>query len=215
KLAENPQDHQIRFDLALADPVRRWIREVIARHTGGRLKIAPEHLCDSVLKRMGKAPAETYTRFVEVFDRQCEEDGLRHERIEYFISGFPGCRDEDMIELALALRRARVQPEQVQDFYPAPLTPAAAMFYTGLDWETGEAIFVARSDRQKARQRALLLSHLPGYQDLAREALLEAGREDLIGVGPGALVHPRTGDRRSPHTAKRKAYSRGKNQRPG
>jgi len=154
----------------------------------GRLKIAPEHLSDRVLKRMGKPSAGVYREFVKRFQKACERAGKRQELVEYFISGHPGCTLADMVELALALKQAGVEPEQVQDFYPAPLTLAAAMFYTGVDPMTGEAVYTARTDRVKMLQRALLLCCKPEFQDKAREALREAGRSDLIGRGSGCLV---------------------------
>ncbi len=178
----------IRFDLALHGGGDAYIDELAAHHVCGRLKIAPEHLSDRVLKRMGKPSAGAYREFAKRFKRACERTGKRQELVEYFISGHPGCTLADMVELALALKKAGVEPEQVQDFYPAPLTLSAAMFYTGVDPMTGEAVYTARTDREKLLQRALLLCHKPEFQEKAREALREAGRSDLIGLGPGCLV---------------------------
>ncbi len=108
--------------------------------------------------------------------------------VEYYISGHPGCTLEDMLTLALHLKAARLQPEQVQDYYPCPLTLAAAMYYTGIDPLTGAPVAVARSDADKADQRALLLCHLPEFQIRARAVLLRLGRADLIGRGKHCLV---------------------------
>lgn len=184
----------IRFDLALHGGGDAYIGELAGHHVCGRLKIAPEHLSERVLKRMGKPSAEVYREFVRRFQRACERSGKRQELVEYFVSGHPGCTLADMVELALALKRAGVEPEQVQDYYPAPLTLSAAMFYTGRDPMTGEAVYTARTDREKMLQRALLLCRKPEFQDKAREALLEAGRGDLIGRGPNGLV-PRLDNR--------------------
>ena len=164
------------------------MEELAAHHVCGRLKIAPEHLSDRVLQRMGKPSAGVYREFAKRFRGACERKGKRQELVEYFISGHPGCTLQDMVELALALKKAGVEPEQVQDFYPAPLTLSAAMFYTGVDPMTGEAVYTARTDREKLLQRALLLRHKPEFQDKAREALREAGRSELIGRGPGCLA---------------------------
>lgn len=108
--------------------------------------------------------------------------------IEYYISGHPGCTLEDMLALALHLKSARLQPEQVQDYYPCPLTLAAAMYYTGIDPLTGAPVAVARTDAGKADQRALLLCHLPEFQPRARAVLRRLGRADLIGRGKDCLI---------------------------
>jgi uncharacterized radical SAM protein YgiQ len=178
----------VRFDLALHGGGDAYLDELAAHHVCGRLKIAPEHVSEGVLRRMGKPGAAVYRDFMARFRRASARAGQRLEVVEYFISGHPGCTLADMVELAIALKRSGVKPEQVQDYYPAPLTLSAAMFYTGADPMTGEAVYTARSDREKLLQRALLLCHLPEFRDKAREALKEAGRPDLIGSGPDCLV---------------------------
>lgn len=178
----------VRYDLALAEPDGDWLRDLAARHVGGRLKIAPEHVADNVLRLMRKPSMSRYRQFKQRFQELSRRAGKNHKVVEYFISGHPGCTLGDMVDLALYLRQERIQPEQVQDYYPAPLTPAAAMYYTGLDPQTMKPIFVARSDRDKADQRAVLLCHLPVFQRKARAALRAAGRSDLIGSGPQCLV---------------------------
>ncbi len=182
----------VRYDLALAGPGQAWLEDVVARHVGGRLKIAPEHIAPRVLALMRKPPPEEYRRFAGRFAELARRREKPCELVEYFISGHPGCSLDDMIGLALYLRRARVKPEQVQDYYPAPLTLSAAMYYTGLDPATLRPIPVARTDREKADQRALLLCHLPEFRRKAREVLRAAGRSDLIGPGPGCLVPAET-----------------------
>ncbi|MEI8121581.1 MAG: YgiQ family radical SAM protein [bacterium] len=178
----------IRFDLALIQDSRGAIGELAAHHVSGRLKIAPEHISEKVLKVMRKPTSESYRRFVKRFkDASCKA-GKPQQIVEYFISGHPGCTLEDMIELAQYLKREDIKPEQVQDFYPAPLTLAAAMFHTGKDPLTGESVYVARTDNEKAMQRALLLFHDPAFHRKAREALRMAGRGDLIGRGSKSLV---------------------------
>jgi len=180
----------IRYDLALADKDETWLRELIAHHIGGRLKIAPEHIAGRALRAMHKPPATSYRRFLQRFRELCRAAGQEHDVVEYFISGHPGCTLADMVELAEYLHQARIQPSQVQDFYPAPMTLAAAMYYTALDFETLQPIYVARTDREKALQRALLLCHKPEFHRKAREALRAAGRADLIGRGKDCLVPP-------------------------
>jgi uncharacterized radical SAM protein YgiQ len=178
----------IRFDLALAQEPRGVIEELAQHHVCGRLKIAPEHIAENVLRLMGKPTATAYRQFVRRFKEASTKAGKPQHIVEYFISGHPGCTLADMIELALYLKRENIQAEQVQDFYPAPLTLAAAMFHTGIDPMTGEPVYVARTDNEKAMQRALLLFHDPKFHRKAREALLAAGREDLIGRAPKCLV---------------------------
>ena len=157
-------------------------------HVCGRLKIAPEHIAENVLRLMGKPTATAYRQFVRRFTEASAQAGKPQQIVEYFISGHPGCTLADMIELAQYLKRENIQAEQVQDFYPAPLTLAAAMFHTGKDPMTGESVYVARTDNEKAMQRALLLFHDPKFHRKAREALRAAGREDLIGRGAKCLV---------------------------
>ena len=178
----------IRFDLALIQETHHYIGELAANHVSGRLKIAPEHITEHVLRVMRKPTAEAYRKFVKRFKEASCQAGKAQHIVEYFISGHPGCTLADMIELALYLKREGIHPEQVQDFYPAPLTLAAAMFHTGKEPLTGEAVFVARTDNEKAMQRALLLFYDPDFHRKAREALRAAGREDLIGRGNKCLV---------------------------
>ncbi len=178
----------IRFDLALAQEPRGVIEELAQHHVCGRLKIAPEHIAENVLRLMGKPTSTAYRQFVRRFKEASTLAGKPQHIVEYFISGHPGCTLTDMIELALYLKRENIQAEQVQDFYPAPLTRAAAMFHTGIDPMTGEPVYVARTDNEKAMQRALLLFHDPKFHRKAREALRAAERDDLIGRGPKCLV---------------------------
>jgi len=161
----------IRFDLAMTPGAGDYLEQLVARHVCGRLKIAPEHVVRRVLEAMRKPAPDIYFKFTARFAAALRNAGKPYQLIEYFISGHPGCSLEDMAELARYLKRAGLQPEQVQDFYPAPMTLAAAMYYTGIDPLTGESLPVARTDRDKSLQRALLLSHLPQYTALARQAM--------------------------------------------
>jgi len=197
----------IRFDLALSEGGRGYIAELSAHHVSGRLKIAPEHVSRDVLNAMRKPEPELYRRFVEQYRACSAKHGKNQQIVEYFISGHPGCTLRDMVELAIYLQRANITPEQVQDFYPTPMTLATAMFYTGIDPLTEKPIYVARTDREKALQRALLLCQKPEFHRKAREALREAGRDDLIGFGRNCLVPPEEGMR--PAQAPRQAMRPG------
>jgi uncharacterized radical SAM protein YgiQ len=180
----------IRYDLAISKGAAAFLEELCERHVCGRMKIAPEHISAEVLRLMNKPPPDKYLQFVEQYARINRRIGRDQYLVQYFISGHPGCELRHMVELAEFLRDSRISPEQVQDFYPAPLTRAAVMFYSGIDPLTEEEVFVARGDREKSLQRALLLYGQPGQQTKAREALVLAGRRDLIGYGPHCLVPP-------------------------
>jgi len=192
----------LRFDLALAGGGEEYIRELVEHHVCGLLKIAPEHVSQNVLNAMRKPGLKSYRDFVKIFCRHVSESHRKYAVVEYFMSGHPGCTLADMVDLAIYLRKSGIKPEQVQDFYPAPLTIAACMFYTGIDPLSRQKVYVARSDREKALQRALLLCHLPQFQRKAREALIEAGRSDLIGNRADCLVPPEHG-RQSAFTGSR------------
>lgn len=198
----------IRCDLATTPAAKGYIAELARYHVGGRLKIAPEHVAEEVLTAMRKSDAKPYQRFVSEFLSSSCQAGKNQQVVEYFMSGHPGCTLAHMIELAEYLQRKNILPEQVQDYYPVPLTLAAAMFYTGLDPLTGEGIYVARTASEKAQQRALLLWHQPAQQRLVREALQAAGREDLIGYSTRCLVPPEGG--KSQKSTKKQHEKRGK-----
>lgn len=186
----------LRVDLALAGGDPSYLRQIAAHHVSGRLKTAPEHCVPAVLQHMRKPELRSYSRFLDAFRAASSQAGKNQEVVEYYMSGHPGCTLADMVELACRLHRARLTPEQVQDFYPAPMTLAAAMFHTGQDPLTGQPVYVAKTDREKTLQRALLLHAHPAFHRKAREALREAGRPDLIGTGPNCLVPPGPTDRR-------------------
>ena len=140
----------IRYDLM----DEAYGRELITKHVSGRLKVAPEHTADSVLKLMRKPSWETYLMFRNFFLRVNEEQGLRQQLIPYFISSHPGCTDKDMRTLADETRRMGYHPEQVQDFTPTPMTLSTTMFYTELDPYTMQPVYVARTDKDKRRQNS-------------------------------------------------------------
>ena len=178
----------IRYDYLLADPSRAFLRELCRYHISGELKVAPEHISDNVLRRMHKPPRREFERFREMFRRENERIGKKQYLIPYFISSHPGSELRDAVELAVFLKQHGFVPDQVQDFYPTPATLSTCMYYTGLDPLTGEAVYIPKDPEEKEMQRALLHFNKPENGDLVRKALRMAGREDLIGSGPGALV---------------------------
>jgi uncharacterized radical SAM protein YgiQ len=180
----------IRMDLALRSPA--YVAHVARHHTGGLLKVAPEHCNAETLRRMRKPAIEVFERFARLFRQHSAAAGRRQFLVPYFMAGHPGCDLPAMIELAVYLKRHGLKPEKVQDFIPLPMDPAACMYHTGIDPANGEEVFVPRGDRQRRLQRALLQYFMPeNYADV-RAALEEAGREDLIGAWPQCLIpsHP-------------------------
>lgn len=178
----------IRFDYMLRDKKSDFFRELVQYHVGGQLKVAPEHIAPNVLQAMGKPFADVYDRFCSQFYELTAECGKEQYLVPYLMSSHPGSRLEDAVELAVYLKKHRMSPEQVQDFYPTPGTLSTAMYYTGLDPRNLKPVFVARTPEEKAMQRALLQFRSPKNRELVLRALVLAGREDLIGSGPDCLV---------------------------
>jgi uncharacterized radical SAM protein YgiQ len=178
----------VRYDLAERSP--EYVEELAKHHVGGQLSVAPEHVSPRVLEKMKKPGIESYERFQHMFACASEAAGKEQYEIPYFISGHPGSTMEDMVELALWLKKNGKRPRQVQDFIPTPMSMAACMYWTGIDPLTMEPVYTATGLREKKLQKALLLYWNPEQWPLAREALREAGRPDLIGRGPNALVPP-------------------------
>ena len=186
----------IRFDYLLADKKDTFFRELIQHHISGQLKVAPEHVSDAVLDRMGKPRNAVYNRFVDKYFRLNKEFGMNQYLVPYLMSSHPGSTLKEAIELAEYTRDMGYMPEQVQDFYPTPSTLSTVMYYTGLDPRTMERVYVPTEAHEKAMQRALIQYRNPKNYYLVREALLKAHREDLIGSGPKCLIRavpPRTG----------------------
>ncbi|MGI1659918.1 MAG: YgiQ family radical SAM protein [Desulfitobacterium sp.] len=182
----------IRYDVVLADKNTSFLRELCEHHVSGQLKVAPEHVSDKVLKRMGKPGKKVYERFAEDFRAMNEEVGKKQYLVPYLMSSHPGSGLTEAIELAEYVRDMGVNPEQVQDFIPTPGTLSTCMYYTGLDPRTMEKIYVPRSMEEKAMQRALIQYRNPKNYDLVEKALKLAHREDLIGFGPKCLIRPRS-----------------------
>jgi uncharacterized radical SAM protein YgiQ len=167
----------LRLDLALECP--DLLAGLTAEHTSGLLKVAPEHLVDHVLQRMHKPAGDQLTRFLDAFAEHSRPAG-RQFVLPYFMAAHPGCRLEDMLPVALFLRRRRLRVDQVQIFTPTPGTAASVMYATGRDPTDGRPVFVERSDAGKRLQKALLLSHLPQQAAAVRRALQQLGRLDLL-----------------------------------
>lgn len=181
----------IRFDYVMLDSDRTFLRELVEHHVSGQLKVAPEHVSDAVLRLMGKPPRTVYDRFVKAYTRENERAHLNQFLVPYLMSSHPGSTLKEAVELAEYVRDMGYNPEQVQDFYPTPSTISTCMYYTGVDPRTMEKVYVPRSAREKALQRALIQYRNPANYDLVVEALRRAGRTDLIGWGEKCLVRPR------------------------
>lgn len=181
----------IRFDYLLADPDKTFLKELCQYHISGQLRVAPEHIRDSVLSKMGKPEVSVYNRFVSEFDKMNHELGLEQYNVPYLMSSHPGSTLKDAIALAEYLNRHHLSPQQVSDFYPTPGTISTCMYYTGLDPETMKPVYVARNPHEKAMQRALIQFRDPKNYDLVHEALVKEHREDLIGNGPQCLIRTR------------------------
>ncbi|MCC0696799.1 YgiQ family radical SAM protein [Clostridioides sp. ES-S-0048-02] len=181
----------IRYDYVMADKNNKFLRELIEHHVSGQLKVAPEHISEEVLEYMQKPAGKTYDKFRQKFFAINEELGKKQYLIPYLMSSHPGSTLNSAIELAEYLRDTHYQPEQVQDFYPTPGTLSTTMFYTGIDPLTMKPVYVPKSKRDKAMQRALLQYRAPRNYDLVYSALVEAGREDLIGFGHRCLIKPK------------------------
>lgn len=178
----------IRFDYMMKDKDGSFFKELCEHHISGQLKIAPEHISDNVLKYMGKPKHKVFEEFISKYQSYNKKLGKKQFFIPYFISSHPGATLEDAIKLAEYLKKLGFTPDQVQDFYPTPGTLATAMFYTGLDPETGKEVFVAKEYKDKQYQRALLQFNRPDNYHTVLKALGEAGRRDLVGFGPKALI---------------------------
>ena len=180
----------IRFDYVLADKKTRFLEELCKYHVSGQLKVAPEHVCDTVLCRMGKPANEIYGRFVRAYEKTNQRLGKKQYLVPYLMSSHPGSGLKEAVALAEYVRDLGYMPEQVQDFYPTPGTLSTCMFYTGLDPRDMKPVYVPVSAREKQMQRALIQYRNPDNYDLVKKALIQAGREDLIGHGPKCLISP-------------------------
>jgi uncharacterized radical SAM protein YgiQ len=199
----------VRYDLAAESP--EYVRELAQHHVGGYLKIAPEHLREGPLSKMMKPGMGSYHRFKELFDRFSREAGKEQYLIPYFIAAHPGTTDEDMLELALWLKRNGFRADQVQAFLPSPMATATAMYHSGKNplkrlTHDSESVYIPKGLRQRRLHKAFLRYHDPDNWPLLREALRRMRRADLIGQGKHQLVPsfqpPGTGGRTTGEAAR-------------
>lgn len=204
----------IRFDYVLADLDSSFLEDLCTYHVSGQLKVAPEHVSDKVLSRMGKPSRAVYERFCREYRQMNERLGKKQYLVPYLMSSHPGSGLKEAIELAEYCRDLGYMPEQVQDFYPTPSTISTCMYDTGIDPRTMEEVYVPRNPHEKAMQRALIQYRDPKNYELVREALIKGGRRDLIGFGPKCLIWPKDGERRQSmgesNTGKRRGEQNGK-----
>ena len=186
----------IRFDYVMQATDDTFLSELCRDHISGQLRVAPEHVSNNVLRAMGKPPHAVYEKFCKRYEKVNKRTGKKQYVVPYFMSSHPGSTLKDAIELAEYIRDLGYMPEQVQDFYPTPSTISTCMYYTGLDPRTMEPIYVPKSSHEKAMQRALIQYREPRNYDLVKEALLKAGRNDLIGFDKKCLIPPRKRKRR-------------------
>ncbi|QSA96213.1 YgiQ family radical SAM protein [Methylococcus sp. EFPC2] len=181
----------LRYDLAVLSP--EYVKELVTHHVGGYLKIAPEHTETGPLSKMMKPGIGTYDRFKTMFDKYSKEAGKEQYLIPYFIAAHPGTTDEDMMNLALWLKRNGFRADQVQAFLPSPMAAATAMYHSGKNplhkvSRTSESVFVPKAMKQRRLHKAFLRYHDPENWPMLREALKRMGRADLIGNGKHHLV---------------------------
>lgn len=181
----------IRFDYLLCDKNEEFFKELVAHHVSGQLKVAPEHISGNVLRHMGKPERRVYDKFCEKFYNITKSIGKEQYLVPYLMSSHPGSTLRDALELALYLKEHKLNPQQVQDFYPTPGTTSTCMFYSGLDPKTLKPVYVAKTPEEKAMQRALLQYKNPSNYHLVLKALQALKREDLIGFGPECLIKPK------------------------
>lgn len=180
----------VRFDYAMMDKDKSFLKELLAYHVSGQLKVAPEHNSNRVLKLMNKPPFEVFEAFKREFERINRELQKKQYLIPYLISSHPGCTVQDAIRLAEYLKSINYVPDQVQDFYPTPSTKSTCMYYTELNPDTLEHVYVPKTKKEKQIQRALLQFNRAENYEIVKQALLENKRADLIGYSANCLIPP-------------------------
>ena len=181
----------IRFDYLIADKNKEFFEELIQHHISGQLKIAPEHINNYVLDKMGKSNKNVYDKFCDEYFRINKKYNKEQYLVPYLMSSHPGSTLDAAIELAEYIKTMNYNPKQVQDFYPTPSTLSTVMYYTGIDPRDGTPVYVVRNPHEKAMQRALIQFKNPKNYELVKEALILAHREDLIGFDKNCLIKPR------------------------
>lgn len=185
----------IRFDYLINDQEEEFFEELCEHHVSGQLKVAPEHVADAVLSKMGKPENSVYEKFLHKFKQVNEKLGKKQFVVPYLMSSHPGSTMKEAVKLAEYLRDLGYMPEQVQDFYPTPSTISTCMYYTGVDPRTMEKVYVPTNPHEKAMQRALIQYRNPKNYDLVLEALTLAKRTDLIGFDKKCLIRPKKGEK--------------------
>lgn len=193
----------IRFDYVMADSSDEFLKELCEKHISGQLRVAPEHVSDNVLRMMGKPQNSVYEKFIERYKRVNAKTGKQQYVVPYLMSSHPGSTLKEAVELAEYVRDIGYMPEQVQDFYPTPSTISTCMYYTGVDPRTMKPVYVPHNPHEKAMQKALMMYRKPENYDLVKEALIKAGRQDLIGFDKKCLIAPRKMDIKSEHQTQR------------
>lgn len=168
----------IRYDLLEQQPA--YFKELVTHHVGGLLKVAPEHLAEQVTALMRKPGKEVFACFLERFREESRRHGKQWGVVPYLISGHPGCRVDEMVQLVQQLQQLKLRVEQAQEFTPTPGTAATCMYHTGLDPDSGKPVYVAKTDREKILQKSILLWHLPEERQRVVKRLRELGRADLL-----------------------------------
>ncbi|QPG06808.1 YgiQ family radical SAM protein [Salinimonas marina] len=201
----------VRYDLAVEDP--EYVKELALHHTGGYLKIAPEHTEDGPLSKMMKPGMSSYYRFKELFDKYSAEAGKKQYLIPYFIASHPGTTDEDMLELAIWLKENRFKLDQVQNFYPSPMATATTMYHTEVNSlrkvkKDSEHVPSAKGEIHRRLHKAMLRYHDPKNFAQIRKALIAMDREDLIGRGSQHLVPPESKEEKRQQAARPKRGER-------
>ena len=183
----------VRYDYMLKDKSKAFFKALVRYHVSGQLRVAPEHVSATVLDKMGKPSFEVYKRFLNQFEQYDRSFKTNQYVVPYFITGHPGCTLDDAIQLSEYIRDHGAVPEQVQDFYPTPGSLATAMYYTGLDPRTMQPVYVPKGI-EKRMQRALIQYNKPENYRLVHDALIQAGRQDLIGNSRKALIKENYGN---------------------
>lgn len=203
----------IRFDYLLEDKDQTFLKELCEYHVSGQLKVAPEHVSDAVLQKMGKPQNKVYEKFIRKFQDMNQKLGKKQYLVPYLMSSHPGSTLIEAVELAEYCRDLGYMPEQVQDFYPTPSTISTCMYYTGLDPRTMESVYVPKNPHEKAMQRALIQYRNPANYELVKEALVKAGRTDLIGFEANCLIRPRQFSKEKREAAAGKQRQRARNRK--
>lgn len=201
----------LRFDYLVNDPDKSFLQELCEHHVSGQLKVAPEHISDAVLEKMGKPRVSVYKRFVKEYEDMNAKLQKKQYLVPYLMSSHPGSTLKEAVELAEFLRDLGYMPQQVQDFYPTPSTISTCMYYTGVDPRTMQPVYVARNPHEKAMQRALIQYRNPKNYELVVEALTLARRTDLIGYDEKCLIRPRQNDKKTLGLVSRQQQEQKKN----